>query len=242
MQPRKENTVSLPRAISKLGAASRKQAEELIRSGRITVNGIVSKNITHRVDLRKDKIRLDGVAIQSKKFIYLILNKPKGYITTRSDELKRKTIYDLLKDVREWVFPVGRLDKDTVGLLMITNDNRLGEVLTNPKSKTPKTYVAKISKPVDQLDLEKLRSGVCIEEGLKTLPAKVNLINDARTEIMLTIIEGKNRQVRRMFESLNYKVMELKRIQIGEIKLGNLESGCYRHLTKPEVEKLMENK
>lgn len=242
MQSRKKNTVSLPRAISKLGAASRKQAEELIRSGRVTVNGIVSKNILLRVDLRKNKIRLDEVAIQKKKFIYLILNKPKGYVTTRSDELNRKTIYDLLKDVPEWVFPVGRLDKDTVGLLMITNDNRLGEVLTNPKSKIQKTYIAKISKPVGKMDIEKLRDGVFIDEDLITLPAKVKGINDERTEIMLTIVEGKNRQVRRMFESLNYKVMELKRIQIGDIKLGNLQLGSYRHLTKPEVEKLMENK
>ncbi|MDP2207884.1 MAG: pseudouridine synthase [Bacteroidota bacterium] len=256
MQSSRERNVSLPRAISKLGVASRKQAEEMILSGRVTVNGLVLKNTSFRVDLREDKIKLDGEAIQKKKFIYLILNKPKGYVTTRSDELNRKTIYDLLKNVREWVFPVGRLDKDTTGLLLLTNDNKLGEVLTNPKSppdpldhraswragRIHKTYVAKINKPVDRLALEKLRSGVFIDEDLKTLPAKVNIINGTRTEIMLTIVEGKNRQVRRMFESLTYKVIELKRIQIGPILLGNLELGCFRHLTKPEVEKLMEQK
>ncbi|MDI6803056.1 MAG: pseudouridine synthase [Bacteroidota bacterium] len=242
MEPSKENIVSLPRAISKLGAASRKQAEELIRSGRVSVNGTVSKNISIRIDLRKDKIKLDSVDIQKKKFSYLILNKPKGYVTTRSDELNRKTIYDLIKNIRKWVFPVGRLDKDTTGLLLLTNDNKLGEVLTNPKSGIHKTYVAKINKPVDRIALEKLRGGVFIGEGLKTLHAKVNIINGSRTEIMLTIVEGKNRQVRRMFESLNYKVIELKRIQIGPIILGSLDSGCFRHLTKPEVEKLLEHK
>ncbi len=242
MQPSRERNVSLPRAISKLGAASRKQAEEMILSGRVTVNGLVLKNTSFRVDLREDKIKLDGEAIKKKKFIYLILNKPKGYVTTRSDELNRKTIYDLLNNVREWVFPVGRLDKDTSGLLLLVNDNKLGEALTNPDSKIQKTYVAKINKPIDRSDLEKLRSGVFIDEDLKTLPAKVNILNGTKTEIMLTIVEGKNRQVRRMFESLNYKVTELKRIQIGPIILGNLELGCFRHLTKPEVEKLMELK
>lgn len=242
MQSRKENTVSLPRAISKLGAASRKQAEELIQAGRVTVNGIVSKNISLKVDLQKDKIRLDGKELRKKKFIYIVLNKPKGFVTTRSDELNRKTIYHLLEGVQEWVFPVGRLDKDTTGLLLITNDNKLGEILTNPKSKIHKTYVAKINKPLETFALEQLRNGVFIDDNLKTLPAKVNIMNGTKKEIMLTIVEGRNRQIRRMFESLNYDVIELRRIQIGPIKLGNLELGCYRHLAKLEVEKLMELK
>lgn len=242
MQSSRERNVSLPRAISKLGVASRKQAEEMILTGRVTVNGLVVKNTSVRVDLNEDKIKLDGEAVKKKKFIYLILNKPKGYVTTRSDELNRKTIYDLIKNVSEWTFPVGRLDKDTTGLILLTNDNKLGETLTNPDSKIQKTYIAKINKPVGNSDLEKLRSGVFIEEELKTLPAKVSIMNGTKREIMLTIVEGKNRQVRKMFESLNYKVIELKRIQIGPILLGNLELGYFRHLTKPEVKKLMDLK
>ncbi len=242
MQSGNNKIVSLPRAISKLGITSRKQAEELILSGRVSVNGIVSKNISLRVNLEKDKIKVDKMKIERKKYIYLMLNKPKGYITTRSDELNRKTIYDLIKNIKTWVFPVGRLDKDTTGLLLLTNDSKLGEVLTNPKSGIRKTYVAKIDKPIDRIDLEKLRTGVAIGKDLKTLPAKVNILNGSRTEIMLTIVEGKNRQVRRMFESLNYKVKELERVQVGPIVLGNLTSGLFRYLTTPEVEKLLELK
>lgn len=233
-----QKKVSLARALSKLGFTSRKKAIELIINRQVSVNDQIIDIPNFRVDIVQDKIVVEGKNIQRKKYIYLILNKPSGYITTRVDELGRKTVYDLLEGIQEWIFPVGRLDKDTKGLLIFTNDNKFGELLTNPDYEVSKTYIAKIDKEISDLDLKYLRSGVTILKNYKTLPAEVKIINKDKTKLRITISEGKNRQIRRMFETLGYSVIELKRISIGNINLGNLKEGKWRFLNEKEVKKL----
>ncbi|RCK76662.1 MAG: Ribosomal large subunit pseudouridine synthase B [Ignavibacteriae bacterium] len=237
---RKTKKVSLARAISKLGVTSRKKAGQLIKEGVVTVNDKIIENINFKVDPDKDKISINGKVIKKVKPIYILLNKPEGYITTRSDELNRKTVYDLITDIKDWVFPVGRLDKDTSGLLILTNDNRLGELLTNPESEVPKTYSVFIDKPITEPALEALRKGVTILRNYKTLPAQVETVNQDPRRLILTICEGKNRQIRRMFEALNYKVLNLTRIKIGNLKIGDLKAGEWRYLTKSEIKELQE--
>lgn len=227
--------VSLARAISKLGAVSRKQACQLIENGEVKVNGTIIRRVNHKVDLNVDQISINGKIVKKEKLIYILLNKPVGYITTRSDELNRKTVYDLIKDVQSWVFPVGRLDKDTSGLLILTNDNRLGELLTNPKSGVSKTYSLLINKPISDDDLLALRNGIVILGDYKTLPADVEIVDQDRKKLNITICEGKNRQIRRMFKTLNYEILELTRTQIGHVKIGNLKTGKWRYLTIAEI-------
>jgi 23S rRNA pseudouridine2605 synthase len=166
-----------------------------------------------------------------------LMNKPMDIVTTRSDEMKRKTVYDLLGDFKKYVFPIGRLDKDTTGLVLLTNDNRFGERLTNPQSKISKTYVAKLDKAVKENDLDILRQGVKLDDGYETLPAILKIIGDrnSKTKVEITITEGKNRQIHRMFESVGYKVVALKRIRLGNLNIGSTKLGHWRLLTKSEV-------
>jgi len=166
-----------------------------------------------------------------------MLYKPKGVVTTHKDPHGRKTVYDLLSGTEEWVFPVGRLDKDTSGLLLLTNDTEFGETLTNPRSKIPKTYQAKVNfRPsVEQLKL--LESGMTLRNGEKTLPARVRVIRETErhAHLDITIVEGKNRQIRRMIESLDGRVLKLVRRRIGNLSLGNLQIGRYRFLSKDDL-------
>lgn len=233
-----KRNISLARALSKLGAASRKQAIELIEQGAVKVNGKLILNINYKVNPTHDKISIYNSIVKKVKPIYILLNKPEGYITTRSDELNRKTVYDLIKEVKSWVFPVGRLDKETSGLIIFTNDNHFGEFLTNPESDVQKEYLVQIDKPISDEDVLKLENGVTILKTYKTLPAVVKINKPDRKELIITICEGKNRQIRRMFKSLNYEVVKLVRIQIGEITIDNLKPGEWRYLTKSEVLKL----
>jgi 23S rRNA pseudouridine2605 synthase len=229
--------VSLARALSKLGFCSRSEAEVLIAEGRVSVNGkkagadfwIVPEKVT---------ITVDGQPIAKKKYIYLLMNKPAGYVTTRSDELGRKTVYDLLKGIDEWVFPVGRLDKDTSGMLLFTNDTQLGEQLTSPDSKVPKTYRIKLNKALLRNHIIEMERGMVLDDE-RLLPAIIEIEDNASEHwIEMTIFEGKNRQVRRMFEKYEYTVLELHRVRIGKLGIGNLLSGQWRHMTKEEVRML----
>ena len=223
--------VSLARALSKLGYCSRSEAERLIVNGRVQIDDRVVKNPSTRITPESATLTVDGKSIAKKKYIYILLNKPEGVVTTRSDERGRRTVYDVLGDVGRWVFPVGRLDKDTSGLLLLTNDTRLAEWLTNPNSEIPKTYRVTLDHELSSEDTRMMEKGMLLEkERLK--PAIVNHVRE--TTYDLTIVEGKNRQIWRMCEALGHRILKLVRIRIGKLELGNLEGGEWRYLTNTE--------
>lgn len=229
--------------MSKLGLCSRTQAFDYIEAGRVAVNGEISKDSSLRVSLEHDTITVDGrVAKESREPIVIALHKPVGYVTTRADPQGRPTVYDLIPELDHFVFPVGRLDKDTSGLLILTNDHRLGETLTNPERHVPKTYEAVVDRAPDQAGLESLRTGIDIGKGESTRPAVVALVSEAAGDIRLrlTIHEGKNRQIRRMLAAVDLSVLSLSRTAIGGFALGDLASGSHRHLTSPERKLLLE--
>jgi 23S rRNA pseudouridine2605 synthase len=234
--------VSLARALSKFGVASRKQAEALIGEGRVTLRGKVVRDPAMWLDPAHDRVTVDGRAVgDDTERVVLVLNKPVGYVTTREDPGGRPTVYDLLADVDRWVFPVGRLDRDTSGLLVLTNDHRLGQRLTDPAHQVPKTYHARVRGVPDDAALRVLREGLPLEDGL-TRPAAVRVIGTAAQgqgawlEIVLT--EGKNRQVRRMCAAVGHDVRELVRVRIGGLELGDLPAGRWRTLAPEDVARL----
>lgn len=230
---------TLDRAISKAGIASRTEAQRWIAQGRVKVNGQTVKDAEQWVDLKRDRIQLDGRPIEAREKVYLLLYKPKGYLTTRTDPDGRPTIYDLLKGVKQWVFPVGRLDQDTSGLLIVTNDSGLAEHLTNPDYHVPKTYLVKAAHLLSDEQLESMRQGIELKDG-PTRPAEVKRLRDSgqRTFFEITITEGRNRQVRRMVEEAGSKVLKLVRISIGPLRIGALQIGHVRHLDPAELRAL----
>ena len=230
---------TLDRALSKAGLGSRTEARTWIGAGRISVNGRVIQTPDHWVDLERDKIALDGKPIQESEKLYLLLYKPKGYLTTYKDPEGRPTVYDLLPALKSWVFPVGRLDLDSSGLLLMTNDSALAEQLTNPDYKVSKTYLVKSATVLSQEQLDRLRAGVELNDG-PTRPAVVQRIRESakRSFLEITISEGRNRQVRRMLEAVDSKVLKLVRTAIGPLRIGELSIGKYRPLTPAEVDSL----
>jgi 23S rRNA pseudouridine2605 synthase len=230
---------TLDRALSKAGLGSRTEARSWIGAGRVSVNGRVIQTPDHWVDLERDKIALDGKPIQESEKVYLLLYKPKGYLTTYKDPEGRPTVYDLLPDLKSWVFPVGRLDLDSSGLLLMTNDSALAEQLTNPDYKISKTYLVKSATVLSQEQLDRLRGGVELNDG-PTRPAVVQRIRESakRSFLEITISEGRNRQVRRMLEAVDSKVLKLVRTAIGPLRIGDLSIGKYRPLTPAEVDSL----
>ncbi|MCC7012826.1 MAG: rRNA pseudouridine synthase [Planctomycetes bacterium] len=230
---------TLDRVLSRAGAMSRKQAELAIREGRVRVNGLRERDPATWVDLAQDRVSLDDRPLAEWKAVHLALHKPVGYVTTRSDEHGRATVYELLPDVEAWVAPIGRLDRDTSGLLLFTNDTELAEHVNNPASKLPKTYDCVAAGELDDQALERLRRGVPLDDG-PTRPALVELFarGEGRTQLALTITEGRNRQVRRMLEALGSRVLSLQRTAIGPIRLGPLELGRHRKLSSREVRAL----
>ena len=227
---------TLERVLSKAGVGSRTEARKWVGEGRVTVNGRVEGDPNRWVDLERDRIEFDGKPLQHAASVYLLLHKPTGYLTTYRDPEGRPTIYDLLPDRDRYLFPVGRLDLDTSGLLILTNDTAFAERLTNPEYHIPKTYRVKATKPLSDDDLDRLRNGLELRDG-PTRPAMVKRLGVAKFEI--TITEGRNRQVRRMVEALDAKVEKLVRIAIGEIGLGELASGETRALSSAEVATLL---
>lgn len=223
---------TLERVLSKAGVGSRTEARKWIGEGRVTVNGRVEGDPNRWVDLERDAIEFDGKPLQQAASTYLLLHKPPGYLTTYRDPEGRPTIYDLLPDRERYLFPVGRLDLDTSGLLILTNDTSFAERLTNPEYHVPKTYRVKANKPLSDADLDRLRNGMELRDG-PTRPATVTRIGPAAFEI--TITEGRNRQVRRMVEALDAKVSKLARIAIGALTVGELPLGGTRELTSEEV-------
>lgn len=226
---------TLERVLSKAGLGSRTEARSWIGGGRVTVNDRPTRNPDQWVDLDRDRIQFDGKPLQSAEKLYLLLYKPKGYITTYKDPDGRPTVYDLLEGLDTWVFPVGRLDLDTSGLLVLTNDSGFAELLTNPHYKVPKTYQVKCSTRVTNEQIERLRFGVELDDG-PTRPAVVNHLRDSEkySFLEIQITEGRNRQVRRMVEAIDSKVLKLVRVAIGPVRIGDQQVGTWRELTPAE--------
>ncbi len=226
------------------GVASRREAEKMIASGKVKVNDQVVRVPGTKIHPKFDRVKVEEKLIkQSGENIYLMLNKPKGYITTVKDEKNRPTVLDLIgNEIQERVYPIGRLDKDTEGLLLISNDGKLAYGLTHPKFEVPKTYRALISGVPNKGELQQLRKGIMLA-GKKTFPAKVRLLEDmgATCLMEISIHEGRNQQVRKMFDFIGCPVLNLKRIGLASLKLGPLKPGEYRFLTDFEVERLYES-
>jgi 23S rRNA pseudouridine2605 synthase len=234
--PKDNQKRTLDRVLSKFGVGSRTEARSWIGAGRVTVNGKKVQTPDTWIDPERDQVALDGHPLTARQKRYLLLYKPKGYLTTYKDPEGRPTVYDLLGSVKDFVFPVGRLDQDTTGLLILTNDSAFGDHITSPESKVPKTYLVKASILLDDAQLEQLRQGLTLSDG-PTRPAIVERIRDSAkyTFFEITITEGRNRQVRRMVEALGAKVLKLVRTAIGGIEIGGLEIGKYRELTEEEI-------
>jgi 23S rRNA pseudouridine2605 synthase len=231
---------TLDRVLSKAGVGSRTDARSWIGTGRVRVNGRLVQTPDHWVDMERDKVTLDDKPLRPETRVYLLLYKPKGYITTYKDPEGRPTVYNLLEDLDEYVFPVGRLDQDTSGLLLLTNDAQFAERLTNPEYKVPKTYLVKATTRLSDEQLDRLRHGVILKDG-PTRPAEVRRVRDSgtRTFFEIVITEGRNRQVRRMVEAIESKVSKLVRTAIGPLEIAGLPIGKYRALTGAEVQQLI---
>jgi pseudouridine synthase len=230
---------TLDRVLSKAGVGSRTEAARWIAERRVVVNGRVVTDPETWVDPARDRVALDGRPLRAATKVYVLLYKPKGYLTTYRDPEGRKTVYDLLPERDGFVFPVGRLDLDTSGLLVMTNDSAFAEALTNPESEIAKTYLVKASNTLSDDQLAALRAGVTLKDG-PTRPARVTRIRDSggRTVFEITITEGRNRQVRRMVEALHAKVLKLVRVAIGDLRIGSLPIGKTRPLLPAEVQRL----
>lgn len=224
--------------LANLGYGSRKEVKQLLKDGAIKVNDVIVKNAKVHVDPEKDTVTLNEEVIEYKEFVYLMMNKPQGVISATEDA-HDKTVIDLLEleDMVYSPFPVGRLDKDTEGLLLITNDGQLAHQLLSPKKHVPKTYFAVIDRDVTEEDVQAFRQGVTLDDGYLTKPGELKIINSGEnSEIELTITEGKFHQVKRMFEAVGKRVVYLKRISMGPLGLDeSLELGEYRELTEEEL-------
>jgi len=241
-----EGAQRLQKLLSQAGVASRRLAEELIAQGRVQVNGVTVTALGTKADPDADEIKVDGRRIQAqKRKRYILLHKPRGYITSRSDPKGRPTVLDLLRGVREYVYPVGRLDYDSEGLLLLTNDGDLAARLTHPRHEVDKVYEARVRGIPDAHTLERLAKGVTIDDR-RTAPAKVRLLDppskrpsdDEQTRIELAIHEGRQRQVRKMFDAVGHPVVRLRRVRIGPIADPDMPPGHWRELTPQEVARL----
>ena len=232
---KKRRLKTLERVFSKAGMGSRSDARSWIGTGKVRVNGKVVQNPDHWVDLDHDRITLDGRPLKAAEKVYLLLYKPKGYVTSHGDPDGRPTVYDLMKEAGTWLSPVGRLDLDTSGLLLMTNDTDFAERITNPDHDVPKTYQLKASIVLTDEQLEQLRRGVELSDGV-TRPAEVRRVRESPkyTFLEMTIREGRNRQVRRMIEFFGGKVLKLVRVAIGPVRIGELPIGKWRALTAQE--------
>lgn len=227
--------VRLQKVIAASGFASRRVAESLIVSGRVSVNGEIVTELGTKVDPDIDSIDIDGKKISAQIKKYILLNKPGGYLTTLRDERGRRTVLDLLKEVDVLVKPVGRLDLDTEGLLILTNDGELAFRLSHPGYGVTKKYLARVKGAVTAIESRKLAKGVSLEEGI-TAPAKVKVLESGRTSVAeITVHEGKKRQIKRMFRTVGHEVIKLKRVGYAGLEISDLEPGQYRELTAKEV-------
>ncbi|MGD9567846.1 MAG: pseudouridine synthase [Sedimentibacter sp.] len=232
----------LQKYMARSGVTSRRKAEELIVDGHVKVNNITVTELGTKIDPQKDTITVDNKKItEVKQYIYIKLNKPEGYVTTVKDQFNRKTVLDLI-DIEDRIYPIGRLDYNTSGLLLLTNDGELANKLMHPKYHIYKTYIAEADGRISEESIEKLKMGVVIED-YKTAPAKVKLLKyiGDKSQIQISIYEGKNRQVRKMLEAVGHDVITLKRISFGEIRLGDLKTGSWKDLSQEEIQFLKKN-
>lgn len=236
------NEVRLQKFMAEQGVASRRKSEDLIRAGKVKVNGHIAE-IGMKINPRKDLVtvgKLKLTNVKNRKMVYIMLNKPRGYVTTVSDELGRKTVMDLLPDFGCRIYPVGRLDKDSEGLLLLTNDGSFTNCMTHPSHEYAKVYRVTVRPAVNDEILFNLRNGIEID-GRKTAPCEVTVLIEEENRVVLEFIlhEGRNRQIRKMCESQGLEVARLKRISIGPIKLGMLKQGDYKELSEQDVKKLL---
>lgn len=240
----KDKKIRLQKVLADCGIASRRKSEELISSGIVKVNGVLAK-IGDKVDPIKDRITVSGRKVfcsKPNKVYYIMLNKPRGFITTMSDEMDRKCVAELVCDIPARIYPVGRLDRESEGLLLMTNDGVFANNIIHPSKHISKTYRVTIKPSINEEQLSKLRNGIEID-GKMTAPAEVYIISRYPERVVIEIVlhEGRNRQIRKMCESLNLEVARLKRISIGNIKLGMLQPGKWRELTSEEIKSLSVN-
>jgi 23S rRNA pseudouridine2605 synthase len=236
--------VRLQKILSAAGVASRRAAEDLIRQGRVTLNGRTITELGTKADPAHDDVRVDGRRVKRpERHRYLLLNKPRGYVTTRVDPHRRPTVLDLLHGVREYVYPVGRLDVDSTGLLLLTNDGELAAQLTHPRHEVEREYHAWVLGRPDEHDLQRLRRGVTIE-GRRTTPARVEVLREGRggrahqTQLSFVLHEGRNRQVRKMCDAVGHPVVDLERVRFGSVTDRRLGPGEFRELSEEEVRRL----
>lgn len=231
----------LQKLLAEAGIASRRRAEEYITQGRVSVNGEVITELGFKAE-KTDRICFDNKEICfEEKLIYVLLNKPEGCVTSVSDDRNRKTVMDYIKDIPQRLYPVGRLDYDTSGLLLLTNDGDLTYKLTHPKHNIEKTYIARVDRTPTKEEIRRFEKGVMLDDRL-TAPARLKVVREGErlTTLRITIHEGRNRQVRRMCEAINCSVKALKRISVGSLSLGEVKKGSYRYLTKEEIQYLKE--
>ena len=230
----------LQKVMAELGVASRRKCEELILQGKVMVNGQIVTELGTKVDKQSVIIHVEGIQITNKtEKIYVLLNKPVGYITSSHDQFNRPTVLDLVSQIDIRLYPVGRLDYDTEGLIILTNDGNLTYKITHPSHNITKTYTAQVKGRVHEEAIMIFNNGILIEE-YKTAPAKLEILKyiDNDTLVNITIHEGRNRQVRKMCDAIGHKVLKLKRINIGSLELGSLKTGQWRFLNKEEIEYL----
>lgn len=236
-----DDKIRLQKYLAECGVASRRKSEELIAAGKVKVNGVTAV-IGDKVSPKHDKVTVSGKKVASvKKNVYIMLNKPRGFITTMNDEHDRKCVAELVKDINTRVYPVGRLDRESEGLLIMTNDGEFTNALTHPSKHVSKTYRVTIRPTITKEQATEFRNGIEID-GRMTAPADLRVLEtqENRTVVEVTIYEGRNRQIRKMFEALGIEVARLKRTKVGNLKLGMLKQGAYRHLTEDEVSSLYE--
>lgn len=229
----------LQKVLAHAGVASRRAAERLIDAGRVTVNGVIVRKLGSRVDPQRDSVRVDGKRIPAAPadHLYLMLHKPRGYVTTLADPQGRPTIRDLFQDVRRRVYPVGRLDFHSEGLLLLTDDGELARDLMHPRNRVQRTYLVRVRGVPDAAALARLAAGPLVE-GRRSLPAKVRRVPGAPDRLEITVTEGKKHQVRKMLQAIGHPVVRLKRLRYGGVRLGTLKPGGMRSLSRDEVERL----
>ena len=234
-----DNKIRLQKFLSEAGVASRRKAEEMIRNGSVKVNGAVAQ-IGDSIDPKKDTVVVKGKKIRKESNLrYILLNKPRGYVTTTDDDLGRKCVLELVRDVKERIYPVGRLDRVSEGALILTNDGAFANAMMHPSKHVPKTYRVTVRPGITSEQVDMLSTGIDLD-GRMTAPAQVHVLSkeDDRAVVEIVLYEGRNRQIRRMCEAVNLEVARLRRIAVGSVKLGMLQTGEWRDLTPTEVESL----